>query len=212
MLHSIGQDPYLCVGLGGSRTEPGLDISCNHAAELVRAVSGHHFAQSGFRFSGGHYFVDMRVSLILLGIVLAAAIGSACAPVRGATAAPAGSVVAARPNATLTITQPPAGGSVPAGSVTVTVDYSGPTLVPVASATDLNQYHLHYFLDVDATPYLGTTTPIPAGNPHIVHTAELHVTFDNVAAGTHQLAVVLTGSNHVSVNPPITQQITFTAT
>jgi len=65
---------------------------------------------------------------------------------------------------------------------------------------------------VDATPYLGTTTPIPAGNPHIVHTAELHVTFDNLAPGSHQLAVVLTGSNHISVNPPITQQINFTAT
>jgi hypothetical protein len=37
------------------------------------------------------------------------------------------------------------------------------------------------------------------------------VTFDNVAPGSHQLAVVLTGSNHISVNPPITQQITFTA-
>jgi len=94
----------------------------------------------------------------------------------------------------------------------VTLDYTGPNLVPVASATELNQYHVHYFLDVDPTPYIGTTTPIPTGNPHVIHTAETQVMFDNVAPGTHQLAVVLTGSNHISVNPPVAQQITFTVT
>jgi hypothetical protein len=86
----------------------------------------------------------------------------------------------------------------------VTLDYAGPNLVPVATATELNQYHLHYFLDVDPTPYIGTTTPIPTGNPHIIHTAETYAMFDSVVPGRHRLAVVLMGSNHISVNPPIT--------
>jgi hypothetical protein len=98
---------------------------------------------------------------------------------------------------------PTAGETVSAGAVTVTVAYTGPTLVPAANATKLDDYHLHYFLDVDPTPYLGTTVPIPLGDPRIVHTAATSVTFDNVAAGTHELAVVMTGSNHISLNPPV---------
>jgi hypothetical protein len=43
-----------------------------------------------------------------------------------------------------------------------------------------------------------------------MHSARTQVTFDNVAPGTHLLAVVLTGSNHTSPNPPIAQQISFT--
>jgi hypothetical protein len=76
-------------------------------------------------------------------------------------------------------------------------------LVPVANATKLDDYHLHYFLDVDPTPYLGTTVPIPLGDPRIIHTAATTVTFDNVAPGSHELAVVMTGSNHISLNPPV---------
>ena len=160
---------------------------------------------------------DIRATLVLvLCFVVAAGIATACAPVRGAPAAPAasptGGVVAPKPaNASLSIAQPPADGTVSAGSVTVTVNYTGPTLVPAAAATALDQYHLHYLLDVDPTPYIGTTTPIPANNPYIIHTAETHVRFDNVVPGAHYLAVVLGGSDHVSVDPPLAQQITFTA-
>ncbi len=110
----------------------------------------------------------------------------------------------------LTIAQPPAGGAVPAGTVTAVVDYSGPALVPAATATELNQYHLHYFLDVDPTMFVRLSIPIPLGSPNIIHTATTQVSFDNVAPGTHQLAVVLTGSNHISVDPPVAQQISFT--
>jgi hypothetical protein len=92
----------------------------------------------------------------------------------------------------------------------VTVNYTGPTLVPAASATALDQYHLHYLLDVDPTPYIGTTTPMPTNNPNIIHTAATQLTFDNVAPGTHHIAVIMSGANHVSVSPPVSQQVTFT--
>jgi hypothetical protein len=93
--------------------------------------------------------------------------------------------------------------------VTVTVNYSGPPLVAAANATKLDDYHLHYFLDVDPGPYIGTTTPMPLNDPRIMHTAATSVVFDNVASGTHQLAVVMSGSNHISVNPPLAERETF---
>jgi hypothetical protein len=106
---------------------------------------------------------------------------------------------------------PTNGQTVNAGSVTAAVSYTGQALVAVANATKLDDYHLHYLLDVDPTPYLGTTVPIPLGDPRIIHTAATSVTFDNVAAGSHTLAVVMTGSNHISVNPPAADKVSFTA-
>src|SRR5258708_5745005 len=90
--------------------------------------------------------------------------------------ASAGNVAAPKPaGATVAISSPKSGDQVSAGSVKVTVSYTGPALVPAAQATKLDDYHLHYFLDEDPGPYIGTTTPIPAGNPRIIHTAALEV-------------------------------------
>ena len=100
----------------------------------------------------------------------------------------------------------------PAGLIQVSVNYNGPPLVPAASATKLDDYHLHYFLDEDAAPYLGTLVPVPMGNPRILHTAATQVTFDNVPLGSHVVTVMLSGSNHISVIPPVSDQVTFTAT
>jgi hypothetical protein len=99
---------------------------------------------------------------------------------------------------------------VPTGSVTVTVQYAGPALVAAANATRLDDYHLHYLLDESATPYIGTQVPVPMGNPNIVHTAALQQTFDNVPAGPHIVTVMLSGANHVSVQPPLSAQVMFT--
>jgi hypothetical protein len=95
--------------------------------------------------------------------------------------------------------------------VQVSVQYSGPALVPAANAAKLDDYHVHYFLDENATPYIGTGVPVPAGNPHIVHSAAMQVTFDNVSAGPHTVTVVMSGANHISVAPPLTAQVQFTA-
>jgi hypothetical protein len=128
-----------------------------------------------------------------------------------AVASPSVSSAAPKPaTAQLRISFPSAGQSVPAGSVQATVNYTGPTLVAAASATKLDDYHLHYLLDEDATPYLGTSATVPAGNPRIIHTAATQVTFDNIGAGPHTLVVMLSGSNHVSVNPAVSDRVTFT--
>ena len=163
----------------------------------------------------------MRHSFTLIsipfGLILIAMLSCGCALrpdalAQGATSPAPTDVAARRPDATLTIAQPPAGATLPSGRVTVVVSYTGPPLVPAASATELNQYHLHYLLDVNANAYLDTSVPLPLGNPSIIHTANTQVTFDNVGPGSHLLAVVLTGSNHVSPNPPVAQQISVTLT
>jgi len=84
--------------------------------------------------------------------------------------------------------------------------------VAAANATKLDDLHLHYFLDEDAAPYLNPNapTPVPMGNPHIVHTANLSTTFDNVAAGSHTVTVMVSGANHITVTPPLSAQVTFT--
>ena len=133
-------------------------------------------------------------------------------PSASASPSPAVSAaVAPRPaNATLQIAAPTAGQTLPAGPVQVRVTYSGPPLVPVASATALDQYHLHYLLDVSAAPYVGTLVPVPLGDPRIVHTAATEVQFDNVSSGSHTVTLMLSGSDHISVNPALSDQVTFT--
>src|ERR1700737_3501202 len=69
----------------------------------------------------------------------------------------------------VTITSPTNGQTVSGPDVTVTIQVSGTTLVPAASATKLEDMHVHYLLDVDPAPYLDGKTPIPTGNPNIVH-------------------------------------------
>jgi hypothetical protein len=96
------------------------------------------------------------------------------------------------------------------GALTVDVHYRGPRLVHTAVARAVDDYHLAYFLDEDPSPYIGTLLPIPRCNPHIVHSASLHVTFSDVWYGSHSLAVVMAGSNNVSVNPPVALRLTFT--
>jgi hypothetical protein len=139
-----------------------------------------------------------------LGILPSPSASVSASPSPAAAAAP-------RPaNATLAISSPTAGQTVPAGAVQVSVQYDGPPLVAAATATKLDDYHLHYFLDESATPYTGTLVPVPMGNPRIVHTAALQVTFDTVAAGSHTVTVLMSGANHISVAPPLTAQVSFT--
>ena len=88
-------------------------------------------------------------------------------------------------------------------------DYWGPSLIAGYTSGPIDQYHLVYLLDVDAAPYIGTLLPVPRCDPHIQHTADRRVIFGHVPHGIHTLAVLLTGSNNVSVNPPVAMRETF---
>jgi hypothetical protein len=110
----------------------------------------------------------------------------------------------------VTITSPTNGQTVSGPDVTVNIQVTGTTLVPAASATKLEDMHVHYLLDVDPAPYLSGTTPIPAGNPNIVHGAALSNTFAGVAPGQHRVTVILGLSDHRAVQPPVAPSVTFT--
>jgi hypothetical protein len=125
------------------------------------------------------------------------------APVASAALRPADVVLA--------IDSPRAGETVSAsdGKLTVNVEYWGPRLVAPEPGLAVDEYHLTYFLDSDPTPYIGTLTPMPRCDARIVASASPQVTFPNVSSGSHSLAVVLAGSNRVSVNPPVATRVTF---
>ena len=95
------------------------------------------------------------------------------------------------------------------GKLTVNVEYWGPRLVAPEPGLAVDEYHLTFFLDSDPTPYIGTLTPMPRCDARIVASASPQVTFPNVSSGSHSLAVVLAGSNRVSVNPPVATRVTF---
>jgi hypothetical protein len=161
--------------------------------------------------------VKARSICLLLAVTLAAVSGPelayAAAPVCAEDITPA-SMAALKPaDVLLTISEPHAGETItevaPDESVAVAVDYLGPSLVAASVGGLIDQYHLAYLLDVDATPYIGTLLPVPHCNPHIQHTANRRVTFDHVPHGIHSLAVLLAGSNNVSVNPPVALRETF---
>lgn len=134
----------------------------------------------------------------------------ALAPTVVPQAANSASLVADRPaDVSIRIVSPTSADELAAGPITVSVAYTGPDLIPAAQAKQLDQYHLHYLLDEDASKYLATRTPIPAGVPTVIHSAAKTVTFDNVALGLHALTVIMTGNNHISLSPPVTDSVSF---
>jgi len=112
--------------------------------------------------------------------------------------------------AAIKITSPSASGTIPAGNLKVTYDLTNITTVPAADAKKIDDLHVHVLLDVDPAPYIGTSVFIPPNNPSIIHTAAKEVTFNDVKAGQHQITVILTGANHISTRPPVTDTLTFT--
>jgi hypothetical protein len=157
----------------------------------------------------------MTLALTLGALIAPSSLESAPSPCTETVARPAGAAALKPSDVLLAISAPRAGETVvevaPTDSITVDVDYWGPRLVTAEGAHAIDDYHLTYFLDEDATPYIGTLMPIPRCNPHIVHGASTRMNFDNVPHGSHSLAVLLVGSNNVSVNPPVAVRVTFMA-
>jgi hypothetical protein len=122
----------------------------------------------------------------------------------------AAGVVAAPKDTEISITAPAPNASVPAGDVRVSYEVKGVSLVPAAQATKLEDLHVHVLCDVDPAPYLATTTAIPVGRPDIIHTGELQAACPGMQPGQRKVTVILTGSNHVSVDPSVSSTVSFT--
>ncbi len=153
-------------------------------------------------------------SCAALGVgLLAASPGLLSAPPCAETLAPAGAAALKPSEVLVAISSPRAGETVvetaSSDSIMLSVDYFGPPLTESSVARRIDEYHLVYFLDEDASPYLGTTLPIAHCNPHILHSTQTRVTFAGVVRGGHALTVVLAGSNNVAVNPPVAMRVTF---
>src|SRR5205085_9009594 len=107
-------------------------------------------------------------------------------------------------------TAPVNGATVVGPDVTVSITVTGTTLVPAASATRKDDLHVHYMLDVDPAPYLSGATPVPQGNPDIVHSGALSNTFTGVSAGQHRVSVLLGYSDHTAFQPVVDPSVSFT--
>jgi hypothetical protein len=165
-----------------------------------------------FRVAGRHAAIPVCLALLgLLGNPRAAwAAETRCTE---AVARPASAAALQPSDVLLMISSPRAGETVVESStdesIALTVDYWGPRLLIGTAAHAVDDYHLAYLLDEAATPYIGTLTPIPRCDPHVVHSAATRVTFDHVPHGSHVVVVLLVGSNDVSVNPPVAAMVTF---
>ena len=92
-------------------------------------------------------------------------------------------------------------GTATGADIRVSVATSAPlgALEPASQTGDL---HLVYLLDPDFLPHQDPPGLLPAGGPHVLHTAETTVTFPDVAPGTHLLVVLLAGPDGYAIRPP----------
>ncbi|MBI3966189.1 MAG: hypothetical protein HY329_11190 [Chloroflexi bacterium] len=81
----------------------------------------------------------------------------------------------------------------------VAIEVTDARLVPAAQATKNEDLHVHYLMDVNATPYLDGKTEIPTGDPNIVHSGEAAHTFEGLSPGAHSVTVVLTTADHKAI-------------
>ncbi|MDD1646452.1 MAG: DUF4399 domain-containing protein, partial [Methanomicrobiales archaeon] len=144
-----------------------------------------------------------KVSVILVPLVILAVLLS-CS---GCTApAPSGPQV--------TITSPQNGASLPAGSVTVTIQVSNFNIVDKqGQAKTVGEGHVHYYMDVSPLPSDPAKPAIPAdANAVWAHEAATSHTFTNVPPGTHTFSVQLANNDHTPVTPLATASVTVTVT
>jgi hypothetical protein len=107
------------------------------------------------------------------------------------------------------ITSPANGATLAGPDVAISIAVTGTTLVPGTEATRKEDLHVHYLLDTDVAPYLSGATPVPMGNPNMVHTAALNYTFSGLAPGAHRVTVLLGYSTHAAFLPPVAPSVSF---
>lgn len=92
------------------------------------------------------------------------------------------------------------------------------TLVPAnvniksPAAGDPNSFHFHYFVDVNPATVLVPGQPVPVGNPNIIHSPELSMSFASLAPGEHTVWVVMGRLNHVPCAGGVQAVVKFSVT
>jgi hypothetical protein len=80
-----------------------------------------------------------------------------------------------------------------AAPTTVTVTLTPAVTIKSPADADPASYHLHYFVD---TPAVDAGTLVPTGNPQIIHSISQAQDLGELAAGSHEVTVVLGQFNH----------------
>ncbi len=111
--------------------------------------------------------------------------------------------------ASVVITTPKDGSTIPAGDVTVSIQVSNFNVVDKQGQANVpREGHIHYFLDVDA-PTTPDKPAIPASGVW-AHFAATTYTFSNVAAGRHTISVELINNDHTPLTPPVVAKVAIT--
>lgn len=144
----------------------------------------------------------VRLTIVLAAMVAVALLVGACAT--AATPTPTAQTTAPA----VKITAPAEGARVPAGSVTVSVQISNFTIVPLGTPDAPGQGHLHYYKDVEIPTEQGKPAVSAPGTYKAVPTTS--ATWDGVTAGSHTFGVQLVNSTHTPLSPPVTAKVTIT--
>ena len=108
----------------------------------------------------------------------------------------------------LKITSPAERATIADADVTVTIELADVTLVRPDNATKKDDVHVIFALDVDTKPFLEGTTTLRRG-PNVVHATRTSITFKDVAAGPHNVTVILVYSDHTAAQPPVASSVSF---
>ena len=137
----------------------------------------------------------LAILLALVSAMLALASLSACSGSAAAPASGSSSDAATATPPTLVLDQPKAGAELPAGDVKVSVTTTGLTFVMPSNTKKPGEGHVHFTLDDQ--PFKMSTKP--------------EYVFAGVAPGPHKLKAELVQNDTKSFDPPVFQEIGFTA-
>ncbi|MDD1654339.1 MAG: DUF4399 domain-containing protein, partial [Methanomicrobiales archaeon] len=114
----------------------------------------------------------------------------------------------------MTITSPQNGASLPAGSVTVTIQVKNFNIVDKqGQASTTGEGHVHFYMDVSPLPSDPAKPAIPADASAVwAHVAATSYTFTGVMPGTHTFSVQLVNNDHTPITPLATASVTVTVT
>jgi hypothetical protein len=109
------------------------------------------------------------------------------------------------------ITRPSQGGTVEAGSVTVSVEVKKFDVVDkIGEAPRDGEGHVHFYIDVGEIPTVdGEPATTEEGTYHAQATTEF--TWEDVELGAHTFAVQLVNNDHTPLRPPVIAQVTVEA-
>jgi hypothetical protein len=108
---------------------------------------------------------------------------------------------------TVEIVSPPDGAVVASSDVEIHVEVNGVRIAPADDQRDPSTGHLHLYIDRKPPE---DDAPIPAGDPHIIHTGRTAIRARGLSPGEHTLYVVLGYGDHRPFRPAVQDSVTVT--